>query len=149
MSFSRASLPVQASGYGSGENTYEDLEGGDEVKKVVEERVYTLVRTYIRALRHTLPPTQLSRNGTKKKQLSGPTEPRTRRYVPLCRQPAEGGNEKCEEAAEEGPSESKRLDSFHIRCHLFTCAPTGGGSDAAGMLPCLLLIVEAPNNQLP
>lgn len=38
-------LLVQASGYGSGDNTYEDMEGGDEVKKVVEERVYALVCT--------------------------------------------------------------------------------------------------------
>lgn len=38
---------VQASGYGSGENTSEDMEGGDEVKKVVVERAYTMVCKYI------------------------------------------------------------------------------------------------------
>lgn len=36
---------MQASGYGSGDSTYEDMEGMDEVKKVVEERVYTMVCT--------------------------------------------------------------------------------------------------------
>lgn len=37
---------MQASGYGSGEDTFEDMEGVDEVKKVVEERAYTVVCTY-------------------------------------------------------------------------------------------------------
>lgn len=36
----------QASGYGSGDDGYEDMERGDEVKKVVEEREYTLVCTH-------------------------------------------------------------------------------------------------------
>lgn len=36
---------MQASGYGSGDHTYEDMEGRDEVKKVVEERQYTMVFT--------------------------------------------------------------------------------------------------------
>lgn len=45
-------LPVQASGYGSGDDTYEDMEGRDEVKKVVEEREYTVVCT-VQTLTHT------------------------------------------------------------------------------------------------
>lgn len=44
--------PVQASGYGSGDDTYEDMEGRDEVKKVVEEREYTEVCT-VQTLTHT------------------------------------------------------------------------------------------------
>lgn len=39
---------MQASGYGSGEDTFEDMEGVDEVKKVVEERAYIVVCTYTR-----------------------------------------------------------------------------------------------------
>lgn len=46
ISFLHAQFPMQASGYGSGEDTFEDMEGVDEVKKVVEERVYTVVCTY-------------------------------------------------------------------------------------------------------
>ncbi len=33
----------QASGYGSGDDAYEDMEGRDEVKKIVEEREYNMV----------------------------------------------------------------------------------------------------------
>lgn len=40
------SISLQASGYGSGDDAYEDIKGGDEVKKVVEERAYTMVCTY-------------------------------------------------------------------------------------------------------
>lgn len=36
-------LPLQASGYGSGDSTYEDMEGVGEVKKFVEKIVYTMV----------------------------------------------------------------------------------------------------------
>lgn len=48
-------VPLQASGYGSGDDTYEDMEGRDEVKKVVEEREYTLVCTHMHTLTHTHP----------------------------------------------------------------------------------------------
>lgn len=33
----------QASGYGSGDDIYDDRETGNEVKKVLEEREYTMV----------------------------------------------------------------------------------------------------------
>lgn len=33
----------QASGYGSGDDIYDDTETGDEVKKVVEEREFIMV----------------------------------------------------------------------------------------------------------
>ena len=35
---------LQASGYGSGDDTYDDTETTNEVKKVVEERKYPMVR---------------------------------------------------------------------------------------------------------
>lgn len=40
---------LQASGYGSGDDAYEDIEARDEVKKIVEEREYTMVCTCTRS----------------------------------------------------------------------------------------------------
>lgn len=51
---------IQASGYASGDDAYEDMEGRDEVKKIVEEREYNMVCTYSHALKHnTLSPPSL------------------------------------------------------------------------------------------
>lgn len=36
-------FPVQASGYGSGDDSYDDMEEHHEVKKVVEEREFAMV----------------------------------------------------------------------------------------------------------
>lgn len=44
----------QASGYGSGDDAYDDIEGRDEVKKIVEEREYNVVCTYTWHTRGTL-----------------------------------------------------------------------------------------------
>lgn len=88
ISFCNAQFPVQASGYGSGEDTFEDMEGVDEVKKVVEERVLTMVCTHTPCF-----PLSCPELGPKKTAfvLPGPIEPGTRRYVLICCQPAEGG----------------------------------------------------------
>lgn len=41
---------LQASGYGSGDDTYGSFEDRDEVKKVVEEREYAMVCEYYQQL---------------------------------------------------------------------------------------------------
>lgn len=90
ISFSHAQFPVQASGYGSGKDTYEDMEGRDEVKKVVEERVYTMVCTSILSYTPCFP-LSCPERGPKKTAvvLPGLIEPVL--HVLLCCQPTEGG----------------------------------------------------------
>lgn len=53
----RFHFSTQASGYASGDDAYEDMEGRDEVKKIVEEREYNMVCTHTHTqTHHTIPP---------------------------------------------------------------------------------------------
>lgn len=48
------SFSLQASGFGSGDGAYEDIEGMDEVKKVVEEIEYTTVTAHTHTHTHVI-----------------------------------------------------------------------------------------------
>lgn len=85
-------LSFQASGFGSGNDAYDDIEGRDEVKKIVEEREYTMVCNTHALTMHTdththIQPLPLSWPGLAPKKaaliLTGPAETGTRQYVPL------------------------------------------------------------------